>query len=252
MTCCLAICIPGVAMAAADTRIGLGHDGQRTIHDGPHPFSAEVESLGRTLYFPYRYRKIRKIGMGWAVCAGDYSSGSAVLDALKGSESMLFTQARAVFKNDAAFFERVQQETGISIAQQMETVVIGAPLGHAANVWTLALRPHDDRTHRSAGKMATNWPESVPLVERQRATDALNKRMTAARPENKYAAYAKAMAEIIAIAGRYADDVGPFIQLGQTHQQATDTPQSIYFEGLCEELLSMSDEEFTLRCEVAV
>lgn len=249
MTCCFAICLPNVSLAAADTRVGIHHDGQVTTHDGPHPLSVDVSSLGRTITFAYRYRKIRKVADGWAVCAGDFSSASAVLDLLRARNAIHFTQAWSTIRDDAALLSRVQAETGIAIAELSETIVIGAPVGSSAKVWTLGLRPDDPRTSRAAGAFAINWPHSVPIVERQAAETRLKNALQ--NTSNTPLTFAKAMADVIATAARHASDAGPYVQIGMTLPEESGNHRSLYFEGLSSELETMSETTFRERIEVA-
>jgi len=251
MTCCIAISINNCSLAAADTRIGLEHDGTRTNHDGPHSLSVDVASLGRTLTLPYRYRKIRLISDGWAVCAGEFASATSILDLLKQHGAILFTQARGLLVGNEPLLRRVTSETGIAREQLLETVILGAPRGTATAGWTLSLRPGDGRTHRRVDGFSISWPHAVPQKDRTTAEAALRSTLQNSNSSTLPLEYAKAMGRVISVAARFAPDVGPFIQIGETVTAATQGSRSIYFEGLTDELLSLNEPDFKQRCEVA-
>lgn len=249
MTCCLTISLPNCSLAAADTRIGLEFDGRRLNHDGPNDLNVDVASLGRTINYPFAYRKIRRVSDGWAVCAGEYSSATEILNLLKSKEAILFTRARSLIASDTGLIERVAYATGIMPDQLRQTVILAAPFGSAAHAWILGLRPGDDRTNRRAG-IAINWPHAVPLAERARADTELRRVLALPDTHTSAFTYARALASLIDIAARHAPDVGPFIQLGQT-LVTNGAKRSIYFQGRTSELLTMSEAQFEKNIQMA-
>lgn len=242
MTCCLAVSLPNCSIAAADTRIGVQADGRLLFQDGPGDFTLEVAALGRSVVLPYEYRKIRRIGDGWVVCAGDFATAREVLDRLQNREAILFTHARALFSDHSGLIEAAAAATGIPRDTLGEGVVYGAPFGSAAQAWTLGLRPNDGRTHRRV-PYAINWPHSVPLAERARASGEFSKALARANQDPSALAYAKALALIIDTAARHAPDAGPFIQAGLT-MVLQGVKKRVYFQGLTLDLLAMTEAEF--------
>ena len=249
MTCCLAISLPNCSLAAADTRIGLEFDGKQLPHDGPNDLTVEVASLGRTIVFPFAYRKIRRIGDGWAVCAGEYASGTEILDLLSDRGAMLFTSARSMIASDDRWMERIANKTGIPEVQLRQTVVLAAPFGSATHTWIIGLRPNDERTNRRTG-VAINWPTTVPMADRTRADATLKAVLGLPSAQANAFIYARALAEIIDTAARHAPDVGPFIQVGQT-LLTNGAKRSIYFQGKTSDLLAMTADQFEKNIQIA-
>lgn len=251
MTCCLAVCMPGVSVAAADTRIRMHHDGGITAHDGPQDLSFSITSKNTTVLYRYSYRKIRKVADGWVVSAGEALSGTAVLDALKGHQAILFTQARRVLARDPGLFQRITAKTGVQDAQLRETLLIGAPFASDAKVWMLGLRRQDQRSNRRIGEYALNMPIQVPQQIRRIATEQLDDFLRSATTATKPVDYAKALARVIQTAAAHAPDTSALVQFGGTFNGRGGSLESIYFEGACAELSEMTEEVFELRRQTA-
>jgi hypothetical protein len=253
MTCCFAICLPNLTLAAADTRVGINADGRQIMHDGPHPITIESDGSQQPIVLPYRYRKIRKIDTGWAVYAGSYASGTPAVDKLKSQKAILFTQARNSLRSDPELISRLALETGMDKTSLSKTTIIGAPFGHSSRVWTLPLDPLDTSSVNrgaKAGGHAINWPYDVPMNERVSAMGRLHGILRSAG--SSIFIYAKAMSDVIATAARHAADAGPYIQLGITIATNSGLPQSYYFEGHTSDLESMDETTFNNRLEIAV
>lgn len=251
VTCCLAVCMPRVSIAAADTRIRMHHDSGITAHDGPQDLLFTITSKNTTIPYRYSYRKIRKVADGWVVSAGEALSGTAVLDALKAHQAILFTQARRVLARDPGLFQRITAQTGVQDEQLRETLLIGAPFASDAKVWMLGLRPQDQRSNRSVGGYALNMPLEVPQDIRRSVIEQLDDFLCSAIPATKPVDYAKALARVIQTAASHAPDTSALVQFGGTFDGSGGSPESIYFEGACAELSEMSDEVFELRRQIA-
>jgi hypothetical protein len=214
--------------------------------------SVAVEATGKVLTLPYSYRKIRKISDGWAVAAGEYTSATAILDLLKQQDAILFAQARRLLIGNSLLLNSVATKTGIALDRLLDTVILAAPRGTSAAGWTLSLRPNDNRTFRRVADFAINWPLAVPQDERLAAEASLKQTLRHAHAGTTALTYAKAMGRIISTAARYAPDVGPYIQIGETLPVASSGRRSIYFEGTTAELLALDEEAFDRRCELAI
>jgi hypothetical protein len=241
--------MPGVSVAAADTRIRVHHDVKVSAHDGP--LSITITGKNTTLIYPYSYRKIRKIADGWVVSAGEALSATAALDALEMHRAILFTQARRVLARDPAMLKRITAKTGVQDEQLRETFLIGAPWASHASAWMLGLREQDERSNRKIGAYAINMSLEVPEDVRRGAIEQLDDFLRSTTPGSQALEYVKALSRVIETAAAHAPDTSPIVQFGGTFAGRHGAPESIYFEGACAELHEMSSEEFELRRQVA-
>lgn len=253
MTICLVASLPGVVVAAADTRITLHHSGdQVNTHDGPEDIHISVASLGRTVVIPYRCRKIRYVGGGWVVVAGEFSSGTLVLDELRQASASKFEEAFEHLRSSQALLEtKAQNSTGIEAVQLRETIVLGAALNSGQGVWSLGFSPNDTRTNESVGDYAINFPNDVPAAEKERASREFESELLAAHASQNAIGLVKAAARVIHTAGPFSTSVSSRVQIGVTVADPTGGHVARYFDSTTKEILGFAPANFFPASESA-
>jgi hypothetical protein len=253
MTVCFVASHPGVVLAAADTRIGFAHPGGVLNHDGPDDLPLEVASLGRTLVYPYRQRKIRFLGDGgWAVVSGDFATASLFLDELRSASASQFHQAQAHVERVRDSVEsRAQRETGIPIEQLRKTLIIGAPCAAADVVWTLASAPNDARTQADPGNYAANRPtdltDAVWLPAESRFQDEF---VAACRGANAMG-MVKAAARFLSAVAPHSAEASLRAQIGVTYPDSDRGYIARYFDGVAGELANLGPQDLLSASEPA-
>lgn len=253
MTFCFIASVPGVVLAAADTRIGLHHDrGAPVIHDGPGDIPIELETLRRTLVIRYRQRKIRFLGTGWAVIAGDLASGSLVLDELHGAKAARFETAQAhLARIRDALEERALSETGVPKTQQRQTLVIGAELSPVGGVWTLGVDPNDPRTKAQQGQFVANTPQDVPAQIQMTAKQAFFDEVGLSCQSGNAMGLVKAAARFVGVVSRHSKEASARAQIGVTIKGPDTEPVARYFDGAVDDLLRLGQADFLTSSEAA-
>ena len=253
MTVCLVASLPGVVVAAADTRITLHHSGDQVhVHDGPLDLRVDVASLGRTVVMPYPYRKLRYLGGGWAVVAGEFASGTLVLDELRQATASTFEQARdRLLQARTALEARARESTGVAPAQLRETVVLGAALNSGQGVWSLGLDPSDPRTKASVGDYAVNFPNDVPIAVKEQASRIFEAELLAAHSSQNAIGFVTAAARLIHAAAPFSASVSQRVQIGVTVTDPTGGHVARYFDGSTIEVLGFMPFNFFPASESA-
>lgn len=250
MTCCLVVALPGVSLAAADTRTGIEHSEGQLIHDGPDDLRIHV-AFGKTVVVPYKYRKMRHLGDGWAVGAGEFVSLQKLLDRLKENGSSQFTQAKRLIQERSQILESVKAEVGIAEEQLLKTIILGAPLGIDVGVWSIGLRDNDPRTNPRIGEYAINWPFEVPLPIQQQKNQELTNNLLSAHATHNTLALVKAVARVVGVANEYSDKVGPLVQVGISVANPEGGYQALYIDDSIVNILALTNAEFLQRAESA-
>lgn len=218
MTFCFVASIPGIVVAAADTRVIVHPERGRPVSvDGPHDFRVEVESLGRSVVIPYRQRKIRFLGAGWAVAAGAFTSATLLLDELRDAKASSFEMAKVHLDRVRDSLEqRAQRDTGVPVERLRETLVIGGDLSDAGGAWTLAFDSGDPRTHANAGQFVANTPFDVPTSVSQAAEQVFVSELQTAFQTRNAIGLVKAAARRIGVVSQHTKQASSRAQIGVT------------------------------------
>lgn len=253
MTFCFVVSVPGIVIAAADTRITLHYDGGVPVDvDGPNDFHVDVTSLGRTVVFPYRQRKIRFLGAGWAVAAGEYASARLVLQDLSAAKASRFDVAQAhLDRVREALEERARHETGVPTEQLRRTLVIGGDLSEVGTVWMLGFNPNDPRTHPNAGQAVANTPLDVPAAVSQAAEQVFQDELQRSCHERNAIGLVKAAAKRIGMISQHTKEASARAQIGVTIKDPGGGFVARYFDGAVEELLKLGPADFFRSSEAA-
>ncbi|KQV45769.1 hypothetical protein ASC95_27535 [Pelomonas sp. Root1217] len=254
MTFCFIASIPGVVVAAADTRVVLHHDlGEPAVHDGPKDLPVGLALLGREAVIPYRQRKIRFLGAGWAVITGEFVSGSLVLDALREAKAARFNLAQSTLDRAREALEaRALSEMGVPTAQLRETLVIGAELSPDGGVWTLGVGPDDPRTAANRGVFVANTPLDVPTNVAASAKQVFFNELDLSRRTGDGIRIMKAAAAFIGVVSRHSKEASARAQIGVTIKDPDTHSVSRYFDGAVDDLLSLGTNDFLGSGEAAV
>jgi hypothetical protein len=223
------------------------------IHDGPNDLPVELTALGRTLVIPYRRRKLRFLGSGWAVVAGDLASGSLVLDELRDAKAAGFEPARARLDQVRDALEaRATRETGVQPQELRKTFVIGGEYADApSSVWTVGMAPGDQRTSASRGPFAANTPQDVPASVWAAAYQAFHDEVGMSFQRRIGIGFVKAAAKLVAEVSRHTQEASARAQIGVTLKDPAGLLVSRYFDGLAEDLLRLGPNEFMTASEAA-
>lgn len=254
MTFCFVISTPGLVLAAADTRVVLRDErGVPYVHDGPNDLSVELTKLGREMVIPYRWRKLRFLGGGWAVVAGDLASGSLVLDELRDARAARFEQARAHLSQVSDALEaRAVRETGVQPEELRKTLVIGAEYVDAASsVWTVGMAPSDPRTNANRGQFAANTPVDVPAPAWMAAQQVFYDEIGLSFQRRIGVDFVKAAAKLIGQVSRHTQEASACAQIGVTLKDPGGVLVSRYFDGPVEDLLRIGPHDYLNASEAA-
>lgn len=253
MTVCFVAAVPGIVLAAADTRITLHHDrGTPVDDDGPRDLRVDVESLGRTVVFPYRQRKIRFLGAGWAVVAGEFASGTLLLDELRDAKVARFEQARAHLDQVRyALEERARRETGVQTEQLRQTLVIAADLTETGGAWVLGVNPNDPRSQANPGQFIANTPLDVPEAAWAQAKQLFYDELGASIQARNALGLVKAAARLVGVASKHSKEASARAQIGVTIMDPGVGQVARYFDGPVEDLLRLTPADFFPSSEAA-
>lgn len=236
MSANIAFSSPNFSAVGTDTRVTPTIDGQRYVLDTP----ADIAKLPVAYRYPSPYVKLRPAGYGWVTGLGELASAEYMLDALSAAEADTLQSARNVLLKNEGWQAAVMKMHQRTVEQLEASEIFGAPFSAVeCGNWRLGLQENDSRT--DDGLLTTiNWgcptiPASgKPLVAK------LNSLRTCPRPHS----VASAIAEVILLAGSIDASVGPNMQFGFTALNADRTVQRGFFDGLAEDLLRMTEEDF--------
>lgn len=251
MTICFVVSTPGVVLAAADTRVGVHSDCGLLNTDGPHDLRVDVVSVGRTVTFPYRQRKIRFLGNGsWAVVAGEFASATLLLDELKSASATQFDAAHDHLSLvRQAIEERAIRETGVEVPQLRKTLVLGGSL--AGMSWALGFAPDDPRSNRAPGQRLTNWPMDVPNAVQDQANAAFDTEFLAACQAQNAIGLVHAAARLVGVAAHHSQEASSRAQIGVTVADPRGGYVARYFDDNVGELLRLKPSDLFSSSEVA-
>lgn len=242
MTFCLVLAVPGISLAAADTRVNLIHQGNGpSDNDGPEDFVVSVADRGYQVRIPFRFRKLRPLSRGWITSAGDYLLGKVLLDLLARADTC---DAESVIKLlDEAYplaASQIEQATGFAKEQLSRTALMGAPFIGDPKVWMINFSTAD-KSLPSVGQYCANWPTEVPDEIKAQAIQAFEWQVRSANGARNIAALAKAAVQLIATAQQHSQNVGVYAQVGITVGSPDGMNASYYVEGCSDDLLGLSD-----------
>lgn len=201
-----------------------------------------------SMVVPYRYRKIRRVGTGWVVCAGSYLPGARLLEVLEAEAPATGTEAQSkLARRLTAELQQITLNTGSSTAALYDSRLLG--VSHSLGIsssWVLQLDPQNGVTLTATGDHVVNWPHSVTAAEQDQALARLASDL---KSMSHLADAVKAGAGVVAVA-RNAPDCSSYVQIGITvHNPTAPQVQSFYVQGSIDHLMIMSNEEIMALME---
>lgn len=253
MTVCLVASLSGIVVAVADTRIGLTVDDDRLInHDGPGDLQVNLPQPHGTVVMPYKYRKLRYLGGGWATVAGEIANASLVLDALRQASAQRGTDAAAHLNAMRADLEdRAHLKTGVAREQLRQTVVFGAPLGTPNAAWRIGLAPVDTRTNLGPKWYVANFPGNLPDGLSESVIKRFEIDLLSAIAAQDQAGLVRACARVVAAISPHSSQVSARAQIGVTIADPRGGHVARYFDAEAERLSMLQAAEFLATSEAA-
>jgi hypothetical protein len=253
MTICLVASLSGIVVAVGDTRIGLTVDEGRLLnHDGPEDLQIHLPPH-QTIVMPYKYRKIRYLGGGWATVAGEIASASLVLDELRrvsaanGTEALAHLGAVRDELEDRAF-----RTTGVSRDQLRLTVVYGAPLGTPNAAWRIGFADNDTRTDVLPKWIAANFPGDLPAGLAKSVTAQFETEIRAACQAHDAIGLVRAAARVVEAVAPHSAQVSGRAQIGVSVADPGGGHVARYFDGDAVLLSRLAPGDFLGASEPAV
>lgn len=243
----------GVVVAVADTRVGLTVDEGRLVnHDGPGDLRVHLPPPYGTVDMPYKYRKIRYLGGGWAAVAGEITSASLVLDELRRVSAVSGPEALAHLVSVRDELEdQVHRTTGVSRDQLQLTVVHGAPLGVPNAAWRIGFADNDARTDLLPKWLAANFPGDLPAGMTESVAACFETEMRLACEAQDAAGLVRAAARVVEVVASHSTQVSRRAQVGVSVADPSGGHVARYFDGDAVVLSRLGADEFLRASEQA-
>jgi hypothetical protein len=254
MTICLVASLSGVVVAVADTRIRLALDeGRLEIHDGPGDLQLHLPLPHQTIVMPYKYRKIRYLGCGWATVAGEIAIASLVLDELQRVSAASGTEALDHLGAVRGELEdRAHRTTGVSRDQLRLAVVHGAPLGTPNAAWRIGLGDSDARTDILPKPLVANFPGDLPAGLAKSIVALFETEIYAACQASDAAGLVRAAARVVETVAPHSAHVSRRAQIGISVADPSGVHVARYFDGDAVVLSKLASDDFLHASEPAV
>ncbi len=239
MTFCFAFSSPNMSIVAADTRVNFTTgEGHSFTQDGPEDFYVSETTRNYDLFIPFKFRKIRRAGDGWITSSGDFMLGKKILDKLSLNKSDDFYSSNAIVLQELPKLKSdIQDLTGFSESQIINTVILGAPFKTPA-VWLISLNQDRAKTVPAAGNYLASWPPGMNEPAQLNAITSFEEVFIKAYQEQNIVEIIRSIARLVHIAEQHSNTVGSFTQIGLTI--AATTKVSFYLEENSSKILSMS------------
>jgi len=248
MTACFVVQHRILCLAAADTRLSI------TNESGHVPTTSDLsdihisDQVGNSIFVPYRYRKIRRVGRGWAVAAGTFISGKAMLDLLSAEEAFEIERAKHTLQNLApARLVDLESTIGGACFGSDGSRIIGVSVDEfERGAWVADYGNESGYLVSPVGNFGMNWPSSIPALDQDNAQTQF---FEAVENLDDIGDAIRGAAALIG-AARAAPDCSQNVQIGLT---VHDTPTEFhmrYLEGPIDEILSLTNEQIRMRWEI--
>lgn len=184
--------------------------------------------------------------------AGEFASGTLVLNELRRSSASTFRQARDhLLRTQTALEAQAQESTGIEPGQLQETVVLGTALNSGQGVWSLGFGNDDQRTKESVGDYGVNFPNDVPTPIKDQASRTFEAELLAAHSAQNAIGLVKAAARLIHTVAPFSASVSQRVQIGVTVANPASGHVARYFDGPTTDVLGFLPVNFFTGSEIA-
>ena len=242
MTVCFVKQYGVLCMVAADTRLSIDVGGTELARQDIGDLTVN-DQFGNTLVVPYKYRKIRPVGRGWAASAGTFITGSHMLDALQAAQAFEPELAvRTIRAATPAYVAEFAQANGDAIYTAPIMGVAVADNGEGA--WLAELHPETGYSLTQTRDFFSNWPKSIPDLF-QPSFDTFSEALENAK---NIGDAVRAAAAFIG-AARACPGCGPHVQIGFTVHENPDKFRMGYIEGAVDDIIEMSTEVIRSKIE---
>ncbi|MDZ5635026.1 hypothetical protein [Janthinobacterium sp. GMG1] len=235
-------------MAAADTRVTIHADDNYIFIDGPMDDDAPMKeaSTGRTIFFPYHYRKIRFIEPGWVAAAGSSDLSTKILDLLKEKCPTSHEETISTIRENVSIMAQLAaDETGFELDEIYNTTIFVGQLKTPAQ--SVLLDANLGIGEVQAGKLVINWPLDVSEEEKCKAQDAFLSSIISVKT---IGGAIQAAAALIGAAS-HATHCSSQAQIGLTLSISDSHTQSLYVDGNVVEIANMTEDEIKQRVKMA-
>jgi hypothetical protein len=245
MTVCFVAQVGPICVAAADTRISGALVGSLPALIWDSADMPVTASTGESVVVPYRFRKIRQIGRGWAVTAGSHKNGSRVLDMLCKAAAFGSDQAADILERAAA--NTTAEMASLSMTENDQSSVMGASVcADGRGVWYAKSDDIGRYAVFDNAQFAISWPRTIAPELGAAASETFKHSLANV---NGMFGVVRSAVKLIG-AARDAPDCSPVAQVGITWLADDGDYQTRYIADNVDELASATDDHIRQLWEV--